>query len=78
MITHPCLIEEFEGELERLHPRTEDHHRICTALIAMLDEQMPTDPKMRTDLTARMGPAPLEKLFRQSHVQIAPAHAQST
>ena len=70
LITHPCLIEEFEGELERLHPRTEDHHRICTTLIAMLDEQMPTD--LRTDLTARIGPAPLEKLFRQSHVQIAP------
>ncbi|ALG91004.1 MULTISPECIES: DNA primase [Actibacterium] len=70
LVTHPALLPEFEGELERLEFVTDDHRRIQGALLTHLGEN---DPEaLRAAIAGTLGPGPLEKLFAQSHVQIAP------
>ncbi|MCV2881413.1 DNA primase [Actibacterium sp. XHP0104] len=70
LITHPALMEDFLGELERMECLTPDHRRIQTALLTHVGE---TDPeRLRQAIDATLGPAPLEKLMSLSHVRIAP------
>ncbi|MEX5729601.1 DNA primase [Rhodovulum iodosum] len=70
LIIHPGLLARFEGELERLECHGPDHARLQAALLALAGE---TDrAALRAALEARVGTAPLEKLFALGHVRIAP------
>jgi DNA primase len=70
LVTHPSLIRDVEGDLERLDCATEAHAQLLGALIALAHETEPA--ALRAALEARLGAAPLEKLFSLGHVRIAP------
>ncbi|MHC0054899.1 DNA primase [Actibacterium sp. D379-3] len=70
LITHPALLPGFEGELERLEFRSDDHRRLQGALLTHLGEA--DSQTLRRAIEGTLGPGPLEKLFSLSHVQIAP------
>ena len=73
---HPILINEFLSDLEALDLHGKDHRAILEGLLRHPDE---TDPsRLRKILDAELGPAPLERLWSLSHVQVvtaARAHA---
>lgn len=70
LIVHPALIARFAGELEALVCATPDHAALQQALLVLPPPEEGTS--FRDALEARVGPAPLEKLFSLSHVRIAP------
>ncbi len=68
---HPSLISEFLSDLEILDMHGPDHRSLMQAL---LRHEQETEPDvLRNILEAELGPAPLEKLYSLSHVQITPA-----
>ncbi|MBD3677121.1 MAG: DNA primase [Rhodobacteraceae bacterium] len=68
LITHPALLPQFEGELERLEFSDPEYRAIATALI-----RHGTDADDLRAVMAEKGlGASLEKLFAQRHVRIAP------
>ncbi|SMX33415.1 DNA primase [Actibacterium lipolyticum] len=70
LITHPTLLPGFEGELEQLEFVVPEHRRLQGALLTHLNESDPA--VLQKAIEGTIGPAPLEKLFSLSHVQIAP------
>ena len=71
LIAHPGLMPEFLSELETLEMHGTDHRAILSSLLRHTDETDRT--RLKNILDAELGPAPLEKLWSLSHVQIAPA-----
>jgi DNA primase len=65
LVTHPGLVPEFLGDLERMEPLTPEHARVLSAL---LSQPSPT----REDIERSAGTDALEKLFTLRHVQISP------
>ena len=65
LVTHPTLVPEFLGDLERMEPLTPEHARVLSAL---LSHPSPT----REDIERAAGTDALEKLFTLRHVQISP------
>lgn len=68
LLKNPMTFVQFEGELERMECVDADHSAIRDAILRIGE----------TDALAQrvddiLGPAPLEKLFAQNHVAIAPA-----
>ncbi|MEP5761777.1 MAG: DNA primase [Litoreibacter sp.] len=76
LTAHPALIVDFLSDLEMLDLHGADHRSILAGLLRHTNE---TDPEhLRHILDAELGPAPLEKLWSLSHVQVvtaARAHA---
>lgn len=71
LIAHPEMISHYLSDLETLELHGEDHRAILLALLRHSEE---TDAeRLKNILDAEIGPAPLEKLWSLSHVQIAPA-----
>jgi len=68
---HPFLISEFLSDLELLDMHGPDHRALMQALLRHDQEREPD--MLRNILEAELGPAPLEKLYSLSHVQITPA-----
>lgn len=68
---HPFLISEFLSDLELLDMHGPDHRALMQALLRHDQEHEPD--MLRNILEAELGPAPLEKLYSLSHVQITPA-----
>ncbi len=66
LITHPPLIAQFESQLEAVSFSTDDHSRLCDALLHHGRDPDPAE-RLRESL-----PEALEKLMSSSHVQIAP------
>ena len=65
LVTHPGLVPEFVGDLERMEPLTPDHAKVLSALLS-------PDAATRDDIERLAGPDALEKLFTLRHVQISP------
>jgi DNA primase len=65
LVTHPDLVPEFLGDLERMEPLTPEHARVLSALLSI---PSPT----REDIERTAGTDALEKLFTLRHVQISP------
>ena len=65
LVTHPALVPEVVGELERMEPLTPEH---ASVLSALLSAHEPT----RTEIERLAGSDALEKLFTLRHVQISP------
>jgi len=70
VLTHPTLIARFEGELEAMECSLSDHAQLRDAILAEADGPAAT---LTDRMAARLGPAPLEKLFALGHLQIVPA-----
>ena len=71
LMAHPELLNHFLSDLETLDLHSEDHSRILAALLRHSEEA--DAAHLKEVLIAEIGPAPLEKLWSLSHVQIAPA-----
>ncbi len=65
LVTHPTLVPQVVGELERMEPLTPEH---ASVLAALLSAEAPT----RAEIERLAGPNALEKLFTLRHVQISP------
>ena len=70
LITHPDLIERFEGPLERIEMATQDHRELQRLLLTHAHDHA---ADLRARIEAETGPGLIEKLFALNHVQIAPA-----
>ena len=70
LVTHPSLIEQFEDQLEALDCTAPDHNALRTALLRNAGAE---PVEMARQIGEQIGPAPLEKLMAQSHIQIVPA-----
>lgn len=68
LIKNPTTFAQFEGELERMDCVDADHSAMRDVLLRHGDQ---TD--LRQAIEAQLGAGPLEKLFGQNHVAIAPA-----
>jgi len=70
ILTHPALLTQFETDLERMDCLVSDHAAFRGALLKHRD----SPPSALRDAVCReTGPALVEKLFAQSHIQIVPA-----
>jgi DNA primase len=65
LVTHPDLVPEFLGDLERMEPLTPEHARVLSALLSIPSPS-------REDIERSAGTDALEKLFTLRHVQISP------
>ncbi|PWE33278.1 DNA primase [Maritimibacter sp. 55A14] len=71
LVTHPALLETFEGELEALECQAPEHRALQQALLRHAGL---TDPEaLREKISGALCADALEKLMALSHVQIAPA-----
>ncbi|MBK1635735.1 DNA primase [Rhodovulum adriaticum] len=70
LITHPALLGEFEGALERMECSDPTHARLQAALLRHL--HLADAHALRAALSEELGTDALEKLFAPSHVRIAP------
>ena len=68
VLATPEVLPEFDADLEMLEFRDQEHARMRDAIIrySMNDD-------LKDAVLQSMGPAPLEKLFGQSHVAITPS-----
>ncbi len=64
LVTHPSLVETFEGDLERIEFRVPEHNAVRLALLSYSGAE---------EIKSALEPATLEKLFAPRHVLIAPA-----
>ena len=69
-ISHPGLIEQFEGALERIEMATADHRELQHLLLTHAHDHV---ADLRARIEAEAGPHLIEKLFALNHVRIAPA-----
>ena len=69
-ISHPGLIEQFEGALERIEMATADHRELQRLLLTHAHDH---GADLRARIEAEAGPHLIEKLFALNHVRIAPA-----
>ncbi|MCB1336130.1 MAG: DNA primase [Maritimibacter sp.] len=69
-LTHPGLVDRFEGALERIEMATEDHRLLQGLLLGHAHD---AGPDLAQRVAAEAGPEVLEKLFSLNHVKIAPA-----
>lgn len=70
ILTHPALLPRFEADLEALDCHSSDYTILRNALLAHRD----AEPALLIEkVNASVGPAPLEKLFAQSHLGVIPA-----
>ena len=63
LITHPGLVDQFAGDLERMESRVPEHNEVRRVLLGHGGGG---------DIKASLEPATLEKLFAPRHVLIAP------
>ena len=70
LITHPGLIERFEGALERIEMATPDHRELQRLLLTHAHDH---DEALSAHIEREAGPGIIEKLFALNHVQIAPS-----
>ncbi|GGL60249.1 DNA primase [Wenxinia marina] len=68
LISTPAVIPDFEGAIERMDCAAPGHGAIRDAVLALGPV-----PDLRARLAERLGAEPLEKLFGEGHVAIAPA-----
>ena len=69
LITAPHLVGDFEAGLETLRCVDPDHAALRDILLSVTAA---TQQELRSEISARLGPAPLEKLFSLRHVAITP------
>jgi DNA primase len=69
LITHPNLMQSFEGAVERVDMATQEHAAIQRVL---LSHHTDDSAALREKIEAEVGLRALEKLFALNHVQIAP------
>jgi DNA primase len=69
LITAPHLVADFEAGLESLRCVDPDHAALRDILLGVTAA---TQQELRSEISARLGPAPLEKLFSLRHVAITP------
>lgn len=70
LITHPDLIERFEGAVTRIEMATAEHAAIQTVLLSRPDAG---SEELRAEIERNAGLRALEKLFSLNHVRISPA-----
>ncbi len=68
VLATPEVLPEFDGELEMLEFRDQEHAQMRDAII-----RYSMNENLKEAVLQSMGPAPLEKLFGQSHVAITPS-----
>ncbi|SEV98482.1 DNA primase [Cognatiyoonia koreensis] len=68
LLKNPAVFSRFEADLERMECVDPDHQRVRDAVLRFGDSA-----ELFLQVEADIGPAPLEKLFVQNHVAIAPA-----
>lgn len=67
LLRNPAVIEEFEGEIERMECRDPDHAALREAILRSGAEGL------EQEVARDLGPAILERLFAQPHVAVVPA-----
>jgi DNA primase len=72
LICTPSVIEEFEGEIERMECHAAGHAALRDALLRLTAQQVHDDQSLQAALIQELGGEALESLFALPHVRIVP------
>ncbi|MGR3505258.1 MAG: DNA primase [Paracoccaceae bacterium] len=72
LICTPSVIEEFEGEIERMECLAAGHAALRDALLRLTAQQAHDDQSLQAALAQELGGEALESLFALPHVRIVP------
>jgi DNA primase len=72
LISTPAVIEEFEGEIERMECLAAGHAAMRDALLRLTAQHEHDDQTLQTALAQELGGEALESLFALPHVRIVP------